>query len=271
MFGAGRLASVAARASQRLTIAAPGVGLAVGTAGCYTLLKTSPAAGAPHCEARTTMAMTPAASSVHFASGAVAQKAQEEQFSNFELASSPSTPTPPASTPTPVVVPKAKVEAPEAVENSTHLISDRNVALEAVKKDGHALARRCAAIGPWCCRQAERPGSAVCRPGVAGGPRVRAGGRPREWLGHSVRLHRAPGGCRVVQGRRHVAHWRLLSPPAGEARVVSKKAPLAGSMEQCRWKTQGPCKALALRPPQLHSFEGSLLTASPTLPRRLCA
>mmetsp|Transcript_59761 Transcript_59761/g.195096 ORF Transcript_59761/g.195096 Transcript_59761/m.195096 type:complete len:215 (+) Transcript_59761:117-761(+) len=146
MFGAGRLASVAARASQRLTIAAPGVGLAVGTAGCYTLLKTSPAAGAPHCEARTTMAMTPAASSVHFASGAVAQKAQEEQFSNFELASSPSTPTPPASTPTPVVVPKAKVEAPEAVENSTHLISDRNVALEAVKKDGHALARAAPAL-----------------------------------------------------------------------------------------------------------------------------
>jgi len=163
MFGAGRIASVVARASQRLTIAAPGVGLAVGTAGCYTLLKTSPAAGAPHCEARTTMAMTPAASSVHFASRAVAQKAQDEQvggttqmemqenykdeeFSNFELLSSPASPTPPASTPTPVVVPKAKVEAPEAVENSTHLISDRNVALEAVKKDGHALARAAPAL-----------------------------------------------------------------------------------------------------------------------------
>mmetsp|Transcript_71409 Transcript_71409/g.192286 ORF Transcript_71409/g.192286 Transcript_71409/m.192286 type:complete len:232 (-) Transcript_71409:247-942(-) len=163
MFGAGRLASVAARASQRLTIAAPGVGLAVGTAGCYKLLTTSPAAGAPHCEARTTMAMTPAASSVHFASRAVAQKTQDEQvggttqmemqennkdeeFSNFELPSSPSTPTPPASTPTPVVVPKAKVEAPEAVENFTQLISDRNVALEAVKKDGHALARAAPAL-----------------------------------------------------------------------------------------------------------------------------
>jgi len=154
MFGAGRVASVAARASQRLTIAAPGVGLAVGTAGCYKLLTTSPAASAPHCEARTTISMTPAASSVHFASGAVARTTQmvmqennkDKEFSNVELASSPSTPTPPASTPTPVVVPKAKMEAPEAVENSTQLISDRNVALEAVRRDGHALARAAPAL-----------------------------------------------------------------------------------------------------------------------------